>query len=145
MSIYAGFTGAPVSTLYRATRRDTAAPGDRSPGLASPTRNMYLPLVTGAACRLRHIATWSPVAPRPDRHLNGLRTLTVSAMRAARASWPRRFQKVHGKDIRIALPADPESNMAGIRKPEGETFSERVSWPASLVLIFSFSCSSSAT
>jgi len=140
-SIYAGFTGAPVSTLYEgSTPVDILLRLDeRSRGSFDHLRNMYLPSpVTGAAVPLRQIATLEPQWHHGQiRHLNGLRTLTVQCEPAEGFLASQVLKKVRPKISRIALPAGFRIEYGGEYENQRETFSEMlVVLAVSLVLIF---------
>lgn len=140
-SIYAGFTGAPVSTLYEGnTPVDILLRLDeRSRGSFDQLQNMYLPSpVTGAAVPLRQIATLEPQWHNGQiRHLNGLRTLTVQCEPADGFLASQILKKVRPQISRIALPAGFRIEYGGEYENQRETFSEMlVVLSISLVLIF---------
>jgi len=140
-SIYGGFTGAPVSTLYEGNtpvdillRLD-----DQSRRNFDDLQNMYLTSpVTGAAVPFRQIATLEPewYAGR-IMHRNGLRTLTVQCEPAEGFLSSQILKEIKPELSRIPMPAGYKIEYGGEYENQWETFSEMsVAFGISLLLIF---------
>ena len=140
-SIYAGFTGAPVSTLYEGNvavdivlRLD-----EKSRRHFGDVENLYLTSpVTGAGVPLRQIASLEPqwLSGRIN-HLNGLRTLTVQC-EPADGYLASQVLKMAGQRIAdLSLPAGYKIEYGGEYENQKETFSEMLTaLVVSLLLIF---------
>ncbi len=140
-SVYAGFSGAPVSTLHEGNtpvniilRLD-----EHSRKNYDDLQNMYLPSpVTGASVPLRQIATLEPQWHNGQiKHLNGLRTLAIQC-EPATGFLASQILKTAGPLISgIPLPAGYKIVYGGEYENQKETFSEMlVALSISLVLIF---------
>jgi outer membrane protein TolC len=140
-SIYAGFTGAPVSTLYEGnTPVDIVLRlNDQSRRNFDDLQNTYLPSpVTGASVPLRQIASLEPEWHTGRIiHRNGLRTLTILCEPAEGFLASRILKKID-KDISgLVLPAGYKIQYGGEYENRRETFSEMsLSFGISLLLIF---------
>ncbi|PKN75765.1 MAG: hypothetical protein CVU52_05755, partial [Deltaproteobacteria bacterium HGW-Deltaproteobacteria-10] len=140
-TIYAGFTGAPVSTLHEGN-----TPVDILLRLDEHNRknldnlqNMYLPSpVTGAAVPLRQIAVLEPQWHNGQiRHLNGLRTLTIQSEPANGLLASQVLKMVKPQISNLSVPAGFKIQYGGEYENQKETFSEMmVALVVSLVLIF---------
>jgi len=140
-SIYAGFTGAPVSTLYEGNvavdivlRLD-----ERSRRHFGDVENLYLTSpVTGAGVPLRQIAFLEPQWQTGRiNHLNGLRTLTVQC-EPADGYLASQVLKMIGPQIAgLSLPTGFRIEYGGEYENQKETFSEMLKALAvSLLMIF---------
>ena len=140
-SIYAGFTGAPVSTLHEGNKPvDIILRLDEhSRSSLDNLQNMYLPSpMTGASVPLRQIASLEPQWHNGQiRHLNGLRTLTIQC-EPANGFMASQVLKMAGPQLSsISLPVGYKIEYGGEYENQKETFSEMlVSLTISLVLIF---------
>lgn len=140
-SIYGGFTGAPVSTLYEGN-----TPVDIVLRLDEQNRrnfddlqNMYLTSpVTGAAVPLRQIATLEPEWHTGRiMHRNGLRTLTILCEPQEGFLASQMLKKIKPEIPKIALPAGYTIEYGGEHENKVETFSEMsMAFGISILLIF---------
>jgi len=147
-SIYAGFTGAPVSTLYEGNvavdivlRLD-----EKSRRHFGDVENLYLTSpVTGAGVPLRQIASLEPQWQTGRiNHLNGLRTLTVQC-EPADGYLASQVLKMAGPRIAgLSLPTGYKIEYGGEYENQKETFSEMLTalvvslFMIFLVLLFQF-------
>ncbi|MEN6422938.1 MAG: efflux RND transporter permease subunit [Smithella sp.] len=140
-SLYAGFTGAPVSTLYEGNK-----PVDIVLRLDEHSRrnfddlqNMYLTSpITGAAVPLHQIATLKPEWHTGRiMHLNGLRTLTVLC-EPKEGYLASQILKKTGSDLsNLELPAGYSIKYGGEYDNRVETFRQMyMAFVISLFLIF---------
>ncbi|WP_255402535.1 efflux RND transporter permease subunit [Siphonobacter sp. BAB-5405] len=140
-TIYAGFNGAPVTTLYEGT-----TPVDLVVRLDETNRrnfddllNTYLSSpVTGASVPLRQIADLQP-AWQTGRimHRNGVRTLTVQSETQANLLPSELLKAVQPKIESLKLPAGYRIEYGGEYEGQKETFSQMVVvMVISIVLIF---------
>ena len=140
-TIYAGFTGAPVSTLHEGnTPVDIVLRLDKhSRSSLDSLQNMYLPSpVTGATVPLRQIAVLEAQWHNGQiRHLNGLRTLAIQS-EPANGFLASQILKMVKPDIaKLSLPVGFSIQYGGEDENQKETFSEMlVALVVSLVLIF---------
>jgi multidrug efflux pump subunit AcrB len=140
-ALYAGFSGAPVSTLYEGDdavdivirlderkRRDTR-----------DLQNMYLTSpVTGAAVPLRQIATLDP-SWHTGRiiHRNGIPTLTVLSEPADGLYASQLLNRIRQEIDRLSLPPGYRIEYGGEYEGQNETFAElSISLAISLLGIF---------
>lgn len=140
-SIYGGFTGAPVSTLYEG---DT--PVDILLRLDEQDRrnfydlqNMYLTSpVTGAAVPLRQIASLEPEWHSGRiMHRNGLRTLTILCEPQEGFLASQMVKKIMPDISKLALPVGYRIEYGGEQENKQETYSEMsLAFGISLLLIF---------
>ncbi|PKN53744.1 MAG: hypothetical protein CVU55_01055 [Deltaproteobacteria bacterium HGW-Deltaproteobacteria-13] len=140
-SIYGGFTGAPVSTLYEGN-----TPVDIVLRLDEQNRrnfddlqNMYLTSpVTGAAVPLRQIASLEPEWHTGRiMHLNGLRTLTILCEPAEGYLASQILKKIGPSLSGLALPAGYSIKYGGEHDNRVETFQQMYfAFVISLLLIF---------
>ena len=140
-SIYAGFTGAPVSTLYEGnTPVDILLRLDeQSRRNFDDLQNMYLTSpVTGAAVPLRQIATLEPEWHTGRiMHLNGLRTLTILCEPAEGYLASQILKKIKPDLSRLQLPAGYSIKYGGEYDNRVETFQQMyLAFVISLLLIF---------
>ncbi|WP_420152512.1 efflux RND transporter permease subunit [Siphonobacter sp.] len=140
-TVYAGFNGAPVTTLYEGT-----TPVDLVVRLDETNRrnfddllNTYLSSpVTGASVPLRQIADLQP-AWQTGRimHRNGVRTLTVQSETQANLLPSELLKAVQPKIESLKLPAGYRIEYGGEYEGQKETFSQMVVvMVISIVLIF---------
>lgn len=140
-SIYAGFTGATVSTLHEGNKPvDIILRLDeQSRSNLDNLQNMYLPSpMTGASVPLRQIASLEPQWHNGQiRHLNGLRTLTIQC-EPANGFLPSQVLKRAGTQLSgIILPAGYKIEYGGEYENQKETFFEMlVALTISLMFIF---------
>lgn len=140
-SIYAGFTGAPVSILYEG---DTAVDillrlNDQNRRNFDDLQNTYLTSpVTGASVPLRQIASLEPEWHTGRIiHRNGLRTLTILCEPAEGFLASRILKKTDKDILSLVLPAGYKIQYGGEYENRRETFSEMsLSFGISLLLIF---------
>ena len=140
-SIYGGFTGAPVSTLYEGqTPVDIVLRLDeQSRHNFDDLQNMYLTSpVTGAAVPLRQIAVLEPEWHTGRIiHRNGLRTLTILCEPQEGFLASQMLKKIAPDISRLALPAGYTIEYGGEAENKVETFSEMsLAFGISLLLIF---------
>lgn len=140
-SIYAGFTGAPVSTLYegnvavdivlRLDEKNRKHLGD--------VENLYLTSpVTGAGVPLRQMASLEPQWQSGRiNHLNGLRTLTVQCEPADGYLASQVLKMVGPQIAGLSLPTGHKIEYGGEYENQKETFSEMLmALVVSLFMIF---------
>jgi len=140
-SLYAGFTGAPVSTLYEGNtpvdillRLD-----DKNRRNFDDLQNMYLTSpVTGASVPLRQIASLEPEWHTGRiMHRNGLRTLTVLCEPAEGFLASQILKKIDKELFSMTLPVGYKIEYGGEYENRRETFSQmRMALGISLLLIF---------
>lgn len=140
-SIYGGFTGAPVSTLYEGhTPVDILFRlNDQNRRNFDDLQNMYLTSpVTGASVPLRQIATLEPQWQTGRiMHRNGLRTLTVLCEPADGVLASQILKKIEPELSHLALPVGYRIEYGGEYQNRKETFSEMsLALGISLLLIF---------
>ena len=140
-SIYAGFTGVPVSTLYEG---DVAVDivfrlDEKNRRHFGDVENLYLTSpVTGAGVPLRQIASLEPQWQTGRiNHLNGLRTLTVQC-EPAEGYLASQVLKMAGPRIAgLSLPTGYKIEYGGEYENQKETFSEMLTaLVVSLFMIF---------
>jgi len=140
-SIYAGFTGAPVSTLYEGnTPVDIVLRlNDQKRRNFDDLQNTYLTSpVTGASVPLRQIASLGPEWHTGRIiHRNGLRTLTILCEPAEGFLASRILKKIDKDILSLVLPLGYKIQYGGEYENRRETFSEMsLSFGISLLLIF---------
>lgn len=140
-SIYGGFTGAPVSTLYEGnTPVDVLLRLDeQSRRNFDDLQNMYLTSpVTGAGVPLRQIATLKPEWHTGRiMHLNGLRTLTILCEPKQGALASQILKKVRPELSRLTLPAGYRIQYGGEYENQVETYQQMsLAFGISVLLIF---------
>lgn len=140
-SIYGGFTGAPVSTLYEGnTPVDVLLRLDeQSRRHFDDLQNMYLTSpVTGAGVPLRQIATLEPEWHSGRiMHLNGLRTLTILCEPKPDALASQILKKVRPELSRLTLPAGYRIQYGGEYENQVETYQQMsLAFGISVLLIF---------
>ena len=140
-SVYAGFTGAPVSTLYEGNKpvEILLRLDEQNRRNFDDLQNMYLTSpVTGAAVPLRQIATLEPQWHTGRiMHRNGLRTLTVLCEPAEGVLASELLKKIRPDIDGLTLPVGYKIEYGGEYENRLETFSEmRLALGISLLLIF---------
>ncbi|MBO9638042.1 MAG: efflux RND transporter permease subunit [Siphonobacter aquaeclarae] len=140
-TIYAGFNGAPVTTMYEGN-----TPVDIAVRLDEANRrnfgdleNTYLPSpATGSSVPLRQIANLTP-SWQTGRimHRNGVRTLTVQSETKDQVLPSELLKEVQPEIAKIQLPAGYRIEYGGEFEGQKETFSQMVVvMVISIVLIF---------
>jgi multidrug efflux pump subunit AcrB len=140
-SVYAGFSGAPITTLregdndvkviYRLDEESRSSTND--------LRNLYLTSpVTNATVPLGQVADIVPVwQPGSIKHRNGLRSLTVMSETTENVLPSQLLAAIQPEIDNIALPTGYQITYAGEDLNKKETFSEMiVALAVSMVLIF---------
>ena len=140
-SVYGGFTGAPVSTLYEGnTPVDVLLRLDeQSRRNFDDLQNMYLTSpVTGAGVPLRQIATIEPEWHTGRiMHLNGLRTLTILCEPKQGALASQILKKIRPDLSRLTLPAGYRIQYGGEYENQVETYQQMsLAFGISVLLIF---------
>ncbi len=140
-SVYAGFTGVPVSTLYEGNKpvEILLRLDEQNRRNFDDLQNMYLTSpVTGAAVPLRQIATLQPQWHTGRiMHRNGLRTLTVLCEPAGGVLASGLLKKIRPEIDGLTLPAGYKIEYGGEYENRQETFTEmRLALGISLLLIF---------
>ena len=140
-TVYAGFTGAPVSTMYEADHfvDIILRLEDRKRENFQDLENMYLTSpVTGSSVPLRQIAALEP-SWHSGRiiHRNGVRTLTVQC-EPLEGVLPSKVLKMIRPELdKVALPPGYRIEIGGEYEGQRETFSEMlVALGVSLLVIF---------
>lgn len=140
-SVYAGFTGAPISTMHEGNKPvDIILRLDEeSRGNLEHLQNMYLPSpITGSSVPLRQIASLEHQWHTGQiRHLNGLRTLTIQCEPADGFLASQVLKKAGPQISAIPLPTGYRIAYGGEYENQRETFSEMLmALFVSIILIF---------
>ena len=140
-TLYGGFTGAPVSTLYEGNKpvEIVLRLDEQNRRNFDDLQNMYLTSpVTGSAVPLRQIATLSPEWHTGRIiHRNGLRTLTVQCEPQEGALASQIVEIIKPDIFRLALPPGYKIELGGEHENKIETYTEMsMAFGFSVLLIF---------
>ena len=140
-TVYGGFTGAPVSTLYEGNKPVDIVLrlDDQNRRNFDDLKNMYLTSpVTGAAVPLRQIATLDPEWHTGRIiHRNGLRTLTVQCEPIDGILASQLVKEIKPALFHLALPPGYKIELGGEYENQIETFMEMsMAFGLSVLLIF---------